>query len=135
MLPQGWNGVRNKKYCLSVLLYVMCKLRWPVTVFSLFQHLNTALIKAVLVVLIYMCLSRHLILTLLALILHVQALLFDKFIYYKLSFLPLCRNHHDMNEWIEATNLVAATYSAPPLPAPVGSWYNKMTSTHSMIKP
>lgn len=39
-----------------------------------------------------------------------------------------------MNEWIEAINLVAATYSAPPLPAPVGSWYNKLTCTHySMI--
>ena len=42
------------------------------------------------------------------------------------SFLS-CRNHHDMNEWIEAINLVAATYSAPPLPAPVGSWYNKLS--------
>ena len=28
-----------------------------------------------------------------------------------------------MNDWIEAINLVAATYSSPPLPAPVGSWY------------
>lgn len=34
-----------------------------------------------------------------------------------------------MNEWIEAINLVAATYSAPPLPAPVGSWYNNVTYT------
>ena len=40
-----------------------------------------------------------------------------------------CRNLHDMNEWIEAVNLVAATYSAPPLPAPVGSWYNKLSYT------
>ena len=32
-----------------------------------------------------------------------------------------------MNEWIEAINLVAATYSAPPLPAPVGSWYSNYT--------
>ncbi|XP_078366616.1 PH and SEC7 domain-containing protein 2-like isoform X2 [Oculina patagonica] len=37
------------------------------------------------------------------------------------EFLFQAKNQHDMNEWIEAINLVAATYSAPPLPAPVGS--------------
>jgi len=41
----------------------------------------------------------------------------------KFCFALLCRNHRDMNDWIEAINLVAATYSSPPLPAPVGSWY------------
>ena len=44
-----------------------------------------------------------------------------------IPFFLSCRNLHDMNEWIEAINLVAATYSAPPLPAPVGSWYNNYT--------
>ena len=38
--------------------------------------------------------------------------------------LVLCRGRVDMNEWIEAINLVAATYSSPPLPAPIGSWYD-----------
>ena len=41
----------------------------------------------------------------------------------KFCFALLCRNHRDMHDWIEAINLVAATYSSPPLPAPVGSWY------------
>ncbi|PFX17482.1 PH and SEC7 domain-containing protein 3 [Stylophora pistillata] len=37
------------------------------------------------------------------------------------EFLFQAKNFRDMNEWIEAINLVAATFSAPPLPAPVGS--------------
>lgn len=54
-------------------------------------------------------------------------------IYYIVSLLSFHRNQHDMNEWIEAINLVAATYSAPPLPAPVGSWYNKLICTLSLL--
>ncbi|XP_067052123.1 PH and SEC7 domain-containing protein 1-like isoform X3 [Acropora muricata] len=37
------------------------------------------------------------------------------------EFLFQGKNHRDMHDWIEAINLVAATYSSPPLPAPVGS--------------
>ncbi|XP_068702180.1 PH and SEC7 domain-containing protein 3-like isoform X2 [Montipora foliosa] len=37
------------------------------------------------------------------------------------EFLFQGKNLRDMNDWIEAINLVAATYSSPPLPAPVGS--------------
>jgi len=39
-----------------------------------------------------------------------------------------------MNEWIEAINLVAATYSSPPLPAPVGSWYSTVLTNPSLVK-
>ncbi|XP_031568193.1 PH and SEC7 domain-containing protein 1-like isoform X2 [Actinia tenebrosa] len=37
------------------------------------------------------------------------------------EFLFQAKNHNDMAGWIDMLNLVAATFSSPPLPAPVGS--------------